>query len=87
MSVRQLNELEKREEELQLRRISGKTSNIEINERTLEAFRQEFRKKGLEPESKDYPPDDFVIISKLKEFDRLVDPTQGIKKVIGSMVR
>jgi hypothetical protein len=87
MSVRQMSELERKQEELELKRIAGKTNNIEINERTLEAFRQEFRKKGLEPESKDYPPDDFVIISKLKEFDRLVDPSQGIKKVIGSMVR
>jgi hypothetical protein len=87
MSVRQLNELEKEQEELQQRRIAGKTSNIEINERTLEAFRTEFRKKGLEPESNDYPQDDFVLIAKLKEFDRLVDPSQGIRKAIESMVR
>jgi len=87
MSVRQMNELEKEQEQLQLKRIAGKTNNIEINDKTLEAYRTEFRKKGLEPEIQDYPIDDFVIISKLKEFDRLVDPTQGIKKVIGSMVR
>jgi hypothetical protein len=86
MSARQLNELEKEQEELELRRIAGKTNNIEINERTLEAYRTEFRKKGLEVETKDYPQDDFIQIAKLKEFDRLVDPTQGIKKVIGSMV-
>jgi len=53
----------------------------------LTAFREEYRKKGLQIESKDYPQDDFVLISKLKEFDRLVDPTQGIRKVISSMVR
>src|ERR1044071_5528442 len=87
MSARQLNELEKEQEQLELRRIAGKTNNIEINGRTLESYRQEFRKKGLEPESKDYPMDDFVQISKLKEFDRLVDPSQGIRKVIESMVR
>ena len=38
MSVRQLNELEKEQEELELRRIAGKTNNIEINERTLESL-------------------------------------------------
>jgi hypothetical protein len=31
MSARQLNELEKEQEELELRRIAGKTNNIEIN--------------------------------------------------------
>jgi hypothetical protein len=87
MPVRQLNELEREQEQLELKRIAGKTNNIEINERTLEAYRTEFRKKGLEPESQDYPQDDFVQIAKLKEFDRLVDPTQGIRKVIESMVR
>jgi len=87
MSARQLNELEKEQEELELRRIAGKTNKIEINERTLEAYRTEFRKKGLEPESKDYPMDDFVQIAKLKQFDALVDPSQGIRKVIESMVR
>jgi Fic family protein len=60
MSVRQLNELEKEQEELELRRIAGKSNTIEINDRTLESYRQEFRKKGLEVESKDYPQDDFI---------------------------
>lgn len=83
----EVNELEKAAEELQLRRIAGKTSNIQINERSLELFRQEYRKKGLEPESKDYPQEDFALIAKLKEFDALVDPSQGIKKVIETMVR
>jgi len=58
MSARQLNELEREQEELELRRIAGKTNNIEINERNLEAYRTEFRKKGLEVETKDYPQDD-----------------------------
>jgi len=83
----EVNELEKAQNELMLKRITDKTNNIEINERTLEAFRQEFAKKGLVIEHDDYPMDDFVEISKLKEFDRLVDPGQGIRKVIGSMVR
>jgi hypothetical protein len=87
MSARQLNEVEREQEELEPRRIAGKTNNIEINERNLEAYRTEFRKKGLEVGTKDYPQDDFIQIAKLKEFDRLVDPTQGIKKVIRSMVR
>jgi hypothetical protein len=87
MSARQLNEVEREQEELEPRRIAGKTNNIEINERNLEAYRTEFRKKGIEVETKDYPQDDFIQIAKLKEFDRLVDPTQGIEKVIGSMVR
>lgn len=87
MSTTEVNELEKAAEELQLRRIAGKPNNIEINERSLELFRQEYRKKGLEPESKDYPMEDFALIAKLKEFDALVDPTQGIRKVIETMVR
>jgi hypothetical protein len=82
-----MNELEKEQEQLELKRIAGKTNNIEINEKTLEAYRTEFRKKGIEVESSDYPQDDFIQIAKLKEFDRLVDTTLGIKKVIGSMVR
>lgn len=87
MSTTEVNELEKRDEELMLKRIAGKTNNIEINERTLDAYRQEYRKKGLEPESKDYPQDEFIQVAKLKEFDVLVDPEQGIRKVIGSMIR
>ena len=80
----QVNELERVQEELQLRRIAGTAQVIEINERALECVRQEFAKKGLVVESKDYPQDDFIQIAKLKEFDALVDHTQGIKKVIGS---
>jgi hypothetical protein len=83
----EVNELEQAQNELMLKRIAGKTSNIEVNERILEAFRQEFGKKGLVIEHHDYPMDDFVQISKLKEFDRLVDPSQGIRKVIVSMTR
>lgn len=83
----QVNELEKRADELELRKIAGKPQHIEINERTLAAYREEFSKKGLVIERKDYPEDDFVQIAKLKEFDALVDPKQGIRKVIGSMVR
>jgi hypothetical protein len=87
MSVKVVNELEKEQNEFMLNRIEGKTNNIEVNERTLESFRQEFAKKGLVVEHEDYPMDDFVQISKLKEFDRLVDPSQGIRKVISAMTR
>lgn len=83
----QVNEFERQQNEMMLKRIAGKPNNIEVNERTLESFRQEVAKKGLVIEHFDYPQDDFVQISKLKEFDRLVDPSQGIKKVISSMVR
>lgn len=87
MSTVEVNELERQQNELMLKRIAGKTNNIEVNEKTLESFRQEFAKKGSVIEHDDYPMDDFVQIAKLKEFDRLVDPGQGIRKVIVSMTR
>jgi hypothetical protein len=88
MSTTEVNELERQYNELQLRKISGKPQHIEINERTLEAFREEYRKKGLVPEGeKDYPQEDFHLVAKQKQFDALVDPSQGIRKIIGSTVR
>lgn len=84
----QISELEKREQDLKLKQVAGKPTNIEINERSLEAYRQEFAKKGLVITKKEeYPTDDFYLVKKLKQFDALVDPPKGIKKVIQSMVR
>lgn len=68
--------------------MAGKTQHIEVNVRTLEAYRQEFAKKGLVIEQhKDYPKEDFYIIKKQKKFDSMVGPSKGIKKIIISMVR
>jgi len=73
---------------LKLKQVAGKPTNIEINERSLEEYRQEFAKKGLVITKKEeYPREDFYLVKKLKQFDALVDPPKGIKKVIQSMVR
>jgi hypothetical protein len=84
----EVSELEKKHNELSLKQIAGKTQHIEINERTLEAYRAEYTKKGLAvTREEDYPQEDFYLVKKLKQFDALVDPSQGIRKVIESMVR
>jgi hypothetical protein len=78
----------KLEQDLKLRQIEGKAQHIEINERSLEAYREEFSKKGLVITKKEeYPREDFYLVKKQKQFDSLVDPTKGIKKVIHTMVR
>jgi hypothetical protein len=43
-----LNELERKDEELKLKQVAGTPRHIQINEKTLEATKQEFRNKGLE---------------------------------------
>lgn len=84
----QMSEMEKREEEIKLKQIAGTPQHIEINERTLIAYREEFAKKGLVIEQhKDYPREDYYLIRKQKKFDSIVDPSKGIRKVIISMVR
>jgi len=82
-----LNELEREEEDLKLRKIAGKAQHIEINERSLEAYKEEYAKKGLVIESKDHDRETFHLVAKLKQFDSFVDPEQGIRKVIQTMVR
>jgi hypothetical protein len=83
----QINEFERKQNKLALKQIAGKPKNIKINERGLEATREEFRKKGLVVSSQeDYEQETYHLVKKLKEFDRLVEPSQGIKKVIDSMV-
>jgi hypothetical protein len=83
-----VSELERKENERQLRKITGKAKHIEINERTLEAYKEEFAKKGLViTKESEYPKEDFHMVSKQKAFDFAVDPSQGIRKVIVSMVR
>jgi hypothetical protein len=80
--------LEQKENQRQLKRIEGKSKNIEINERSLAAYKEEYAKKGLViTKEEEYPREEFHTIAKQKAFDFSVDPTQGIKKVIGSMVR
>ncbi len=83
-----MSELERQTIELELRQIAGKPQHIEINERTITAYKEEYAKKGLVPESeKDYPQEDFHLVKKAKAFDALVDPSQGIRKVIESIIR
>jgi hypothetical protein len=83
-----VNELQTQQDKLALNRIAGKPNNIEINERTIQAYKEEFGKKGLTiSREEDYPLEDFQLIAKQKDFDSKVDPNQGIKKIIHSMVR
>ena len=87
MSI-EVSEMERKDNELALRRIEGKPQHIKINERTISAYKQEYAKKGLVPQGEeDYPREDFHLVKKQKAFDALVDPTQGIRRVIESMVR
>jgi len=80
--------MEKEQNELALKRIAGTPRYIEINERTILAYKEEYAKIGLAPtKEEDYPQEDFHLVAKQKNFDALVDPTQGIRKVIDSMVR
>ena len=83
-----MSELEKQEEQLKLKQVTGKPQHIEINERTLEATREEFRKKGLEvTKHSEYPREDYYLIRRQKKFDSVVDPSKGIRKIIESMTR
>jgi hypothetical protein len=84
----ELNELERLEEQRELDQIAGIPRHIEINERSLKAFDEEFAKKGLQIEQhKDYPREDFHLVKNQKRFDSLVDKSKGIQKKIGAMVR
>jgi len=83
-----VNELQAQQDKLALNRIAGKPQHIEINERTIQAYKEEYAKKGLTPTREDdYPLEDYHLVAKQKQFDALVDPKQGIRKVIISMVR
>jgi hypothetical protein len=47
--------------------------SIEINARTLVAYREEFAKKGLViTRSEDYPREDFYLVKKQKDFELTV---------------
>jgi hypothetical protein len=88
MSTIEVNELQQKQNELALKQIAGKAQHIEINERTIEAYKKGFADKGLVITKEDeYPQEDFHLVKKQKAFDALVDPSQGIKKVIESMIR
>ena len=84
---RQMTELEQAEEQRKLNEISGKPRHIEINERTIEAYRSEFSKKGLQVETSDYDSEEFYLIKNQKKFDSIVDPNQMILKKIWAMCR
>lgn len=47
-----VNELQEQQDKLAMSKISGKTKNIQINERTLEAYKEEYAKKGLTQQGK-----------------------------------
>jgi len=88
MSEQAVNELELKQNKIALNKIAGKPRNIEINERTIQAYKEEFSKKGLViTKEEEYPQEDFHLVAKQKNFDSLVDPSQGIRKIIESMVR
>jgi hypothetical protein len=83
-----MSELELKERQRELKKIEGKVQHIEINDRTIKAYKEEFEKKGLViTKESEYPRQDFHEVAKQKQFDRLVDPKQGIRKVISSMIR
>ena len=84
---RQMTELEQAEEKLKLAEISGKPRHIEINERTLEAYRSEFSKKGLQVETEDYDREEFYLVKNQKKFDSIVDTKEPILKKIWAMCR
>ena len=57
MSEQVVNELERKQNELAMKQIAGKAQHIEINERTLEAYRKAYTDKGL-------------VITKEEEYDQ-----------------
>ena len=88
MSEQVVNELERKQNELAMKQIAGKAQHIEINERTLEAYRKACTDKGLViTKEEEYDQEEFHLVKYQKAFDALVDPKQGIKKVITAMIR
>jgi hypothetical protein len=84
----ELSDLERQEEQRELNQISGTPRHIEINERSIKAYDEEYAKKGLQIEKhEDYPREDFHLIKQQKKFDSIVDASQGIRTVIWAMVR
>lgn len=83
-----MSDQQKEQEELKLKQVTGTPQHIEVNERTLVAYREEFAKKGLVIEQKkDYPREDFYLVKTQKKFDSIVDPSKGIRKIIEHMIR
>lgn len=67
-------------------------SNIAIEQehsfKTIEAFKSEYKNKGLEPDPEtDFPKDKRKILERLTRFSAHVDPSKPITKKIISMVR
>jgi hypothetical protein len=88
MSELEINELHQKQKKAELQKIAGKAQHIEINERTIQAYNEEYTKKGLVPEGeKDYPHEDYHLVAQQKDFDARVDPSKGIRKIIESMIR
>lgn len=83
----ELNDLEGLEEERELKKITGTPRHIEVNQRTIKAYQEEFAKKGLQVESRDYPQEEFHLVKNQLKFDSIVDASQRIQKKIGAMCR
>ena len=84
------SEFEQEHNEQELQSIAGKPKNVEISAlRTIEAYKESYRQKGMVPSSKDdYPRSDvgYRQVQRLLKFDSIVKKEKGIKKVIRSMV-
>ena len=84
------SEYEQEHNQQELQSISGKPRNVEISAlRTIEAYKEAYREKGIVPTSKDdFPRSDvgYRQVQRLLKFDSIVKKDKGIKKVIRSMV-
>jgi hypothetical protein len=81
---------EKRYLQKELKAIHGKPNNIQIDAlKTIEAYDKAYNDKKVAPTSKrDYPRSDvgFREVQRLLQFDAIVKPEKGIKKVINSII-
>jgi hypothetical protein len=65
-------EMEKLHQKQTLKQIEGKAKHIEINDKSLVAYREEFRKKGLEiTKESEYPKEDFIWLQNRRSLTHL----------------
>lgn len=81
---------EKQYQKKELSTISGKPNNIQIDAiKTKKAYDKAYAEKGIVPTSKtDYPRSGqgYRAIQRLLQFDHIVQPKKGIKKIVNTMV-
>jgi hypothetical protein len=71
-STVEVSDLERNQRERELNKIAGKAKHIEINERTMQTYKEEYAKKGLTPtKESDYPQEDFHLVKKTKSIRRI----------------